>query len=107
MYTVLFEVDNADGELMPQMTAQVVFVTAAANNVLAVPLPALKPAGGEGARRGQFVARVMAQDGSVQTRDVKVGVRNRLSAEVLEGLREGELLVTGEQVAEGVSRFQL
>ncbi|MBV7537331.1 efflux RND transporter periplasmic adaptor subunit [Duganella sp. sic0402] len=107
LYTVLFEVDNADGELMPQMTAQVVFVTASASNVLAAPLPALKPVTGEGAKRGQFTARVMAGDGSVQTRNVTLGVRNRLSGEVLEGLREGELLVTGEQVAEGVSRFQL
>jgi macrolide-specific efflux system membrane fusion protein len=104
LYTVLFEVDNADGELMPQMTAQVVFVTAAANNVLAAPLPALKAVPQQA---GTYTARVMDQDGKVQEREVRLGVRNRLSGEVLEGLREGELLVTGEQVAEGVSRFQL
>lgn len=108
LYTVLFDVDNADGELMPQMTAQVVFVTAAANNVLAVPLPALTPSTEEGAKPGQFTARVMDADGKVDTRAVTVGVRNRLSAEVLQGLREGELLVTGEQPAgSGSSRFQL
>src|SRR5690606_19731908 len=28
VYTVLFDVDNTDGELMPQMTAQVAFITA-------------------------------------------------------------------------------
>jgi len=104
LYTVLFEVDNADRELMPQMTAQVVFVTAAANNVLAAPLPALKAVPQQ---TGAYTARVMDQDGKVQERAVRLGVRNRLSGEVLEGLREGELLVTGEQVAEGVSRFQL
>ena len=107
LYTVLFEVDNADGELMPQMTAQVVFVTAAASDVLAAPLPALKPVTGDGAKPGLYTARVLAGDGAVQTREVRVGVRNRLAAEVLDGLREGELLVTGEQVAEGASRFQL
>ena len=107
LYTVLFEVDNADGELMPQMTAQVVFVTAAASDVLAAPLPALKPVTGDSAKPGLYTARVMALDGAVQTREVRVGVRNRLAAEVLDGLREGELLVTGEQVAEGASRFQL
>lgn len=107
LYTVLFDVDNADGELMPQMTAQVVFVTASATNVLAAPLPALKPVTGEGAQRGQFTARVMGSDGTVQTRSVRLGVRNRLTGEVLEGLREGELLVTGEQAAEGANRFQL
>jgi macrolide-specific efflux system membrane fusion protein len=104
LYTVLFEVDNADRELMPQMTAQVVFVTAAANNVLAAPLPALKAVPQQA---GTYTARVLDQDGKVQERAVRLGVRNRLSGEVLEGLREGELLVTGEQVAEGVSRFQL
>lgn len=107
LYTVLFDVDNADGELMPQMTAQVVFVTAAASDVLAAPLPALKPVTGDGAKPGLYTARVLAGDGAVQTREVRVGVRNRLAAEVLDGLREGELLVTGEQVAEGASRFQL
>ena len=108
LYTVLFDVDNADGELMPQMTAQVVFVTAAASNVLAVPLPALAPSQAEGAKAGQFTARVLGADGKVATREVTVGVRNRLSAEVLQGLREGELLVTGEQPASsGPGRFQL
>ena len=56
---------------------------------------------------GTYTARVLDQDGKVQERAVRLGVRNRLSGEVLDGLREGELLVTGEQVAEGVSRFQL
>ena len=108
LYTVLFDVDNADGELMPQMTAQVVFVTAAANNVLAVPLPALKASTADGAKPGEFTARVMTADGQVAERAVTVGVRNRLSAEVLQGLKEGELLVTGEQPAgNGPGRFQL
>lgn len=108
LYTVLFDVDNADGELMPQMTAQVVFVTAAASNVLAVPLPALTPSTAEGARASEFTARVMGNDGKVDEREVTVGVRNRLSAEVLQGLKEGELLVTGEQPAgNGPGRFQL
>ena len=78
---------------------------------LAAPLPALKPVTGDGAKSGpstsKYIARVIDQDGKVQEREVRLGVRNRLSGEVLEGLREGELLVTGEQVAEGVSRFQL
>ncbi|MDC8758711.1 efflux RND transporter periplasmic adaptor subunit [Janthinobacterium fluminis] len=108
LYTVLFEVDNADGELMPQMTAQVVFVTAAAENVLAVPLPALSARPREGAAAERYTARVLGADGKVDTREVTVGVRNRLSAEVLDGLREGDLLVTGER-ADGASssRFQL
>ena len=84
------------------------FVYESAVPLLAVPLPALKASTEEGAKPGQFTARVMDADGKVDTRTVTVGVRNRLSAEVLQGLREGELLVTGEQPAgSGSSRFQL
>lgn len=45
-----FDVDNTDGELFPNMTTQVFFVTSSARNVLTVPLGALTftdtPAGG-------------------------------------------------------------
>jgi macrolide-specific efflux system membrane fusion protein len=41
LYTGLFDVDNSDGALLSEMTAQVYFVTSAAQNVLTVPLGAL------------------------------------------------------------------
>ncbi|MFK7864297.1 MAG: efflux RND transporter periplasmic adaptor subunit [Pseudohongiellaceae bacterium] len=41
LYTGLFDVDNSDGRLLPEMTAQVFFVTSAARNVLTVPVAAL------------------------------------------------------------------
>lgn len=105
LYTVLFDVGNADGELMPQMTAQVSFVTAAARGVLTAPLPALRPVAG---KPGRYTARVRGADGEPQSREVRVGVRDRLTGEVLEGLAEGEQLITGEPAAAGgVKRFQL
>lgn len=91
LYTALFDVDNPDGALMPQMTAQVSFVTASARNALAVPLPALAAVEG---RPGVFSARVLDAGGRVVRRDVEIGIRNRLQAEVLRGLAEGEKLVT-------------
>ena len=93
-YTVLFDVDNADGELMPQMTAQVVFVTARADQALLAPLAALKHS------EGRYVARVLDTQDQVQIRPVRLGVRSRHQAEVLEGLAAGELLVTAEYVPE-------
>lgn len=93
VYTVLFDVDNADNALMPQMTAQVAFVTAAVKDVLAVPLAALQPVSGQ---RGLYRARVLDSDGVAQAREVRVGVRNRIVGEVLDGLGEGESLVLGE-----------
>ncbi len=96
LYTVLFDVANPDAALMPQMSAQVAFVTAAVQNVLAVPLPALVPQPGQ---PESYTARVLRADGQVEPRTVRLGVKTRLTAEVLDGLREGELLVTGEQTA--------
>lgn len=90
-YTALFDVDNQDGELMPQMTAQVVFVAARAENAVAVPLSAL------GTDAQGSSARVLGADGQPETRRLRLGARSRHQVEVLEGLQAGERLVTGEQ----------
>jgi macrolide-specific efflux system membrane fusion protein len=47
MYTGLFEVENTDGTLLSEMTAQVYFVTSSAEDVLTVPLGALSFEGQE------------------------------------------------------------
>jgi macrolide-specific efflux system membrane fusion protein len=96
LYTVLFDVANPDAALMPQMSAQVAFVTASAHNVLTVPLPALVAQPGQ---PGATTARVLRPDGQVETRSLRLGVQTRLSADGPRGLREGEMLVTGEQAA--------
>lgn len=102
-YTVLFDVDNQDGELMPQMTAQVTFVTAAARGVLTVPLEALQAVEGQ---VGLFRARVLNAKGRPEAREVHIGARSRQRGEVLDGLREDEQLVTAELPDTHVARFQ-
>lgn len=105
LYTVLFDVDNADGELMPQMSAQVFFVSANARNVVVAPLPSLQAVDG---KPGIYTARVQETSGDIATRDVRTGVRDRLNAEVLSGLKEGDRLVTGvrhERAAAGRFRW--
>lgn len=105
LYTVLFDVANADGELMPQMTTQVTFVTAAARNVLSAPLTALQSQPGQA---GRYRGRVLTKDGKIEAREIHIGVRNRLHGEVLQGLHEGERLVTGERmVSNAARRFKL
>ncbi len=103
VYTVLFDVDNADGELMPQMTAQVGFVAAQARGAVVAPLSALAA---DAARPGRYTARVLRADGQPETREVRVGVRSRHLAEVREGLAENESLVVGETEARGVRWIQ-
>jgi macrolide-specific efflux system membrane fusion protein len=100
-YTVLYDVDNRDGELMPQMTAEVMFITASAKDVLTIPLSAL-----QGDREGYHV-RVLRDDHHLELRPVKIGIRDRQTVEILDGLREAEQLVTGEILSNtAVSRFQ-
>ncbi|MFL6689307.1 MAG: efflux RND transporter periplasmic adaptor subunit [Alphaproteobacteria bacterium] len=55
LYTATFDVANPTSELMTQMTAQVFFVTAAAHNVVTVPVSALhKGRGHAGGRAGSW-----------------------------------------------------
>ena len=89
LYTALFEVENTDGALMPQMSAQVFFVTASAKDVLVAPFAALAPTQDP----DTFSVRVLVGS-EMETRTVKIGARDRLNGEVLSGLAEGEALVT-------------
>ncbi len=112
LYDALFDVANPDQTLMTQMTAQVFFVAASAKDAVLVPLAALRPvASAAGARRTrgagagldartQFangIARVsvIGADGKALEREVKVGVMNRVSAQIVSGLEPGEKVVIG------------
>jgi macrolide-specific efflux system membrane fusion protein len=102
LYDVLVDIDNGDGVLMTEMTAQVFFVLGAARDVPIVPVAALKPvAGGEA---GSYAVQVMTDRG-IETRTVQVGLANRVTAEILSGLDVGDKVVTGidEPAASGRS----
>jgi len=92
-YTVLFDVDNVDGALMPQMTAQVSFTTAQARDVLTAPLSALTAVPD---MPSHYSARVMGTNGKLEHRKVRIGVRNRNVAAIVEGLAEGDVLILAE-----------
>ena len=46
----------------------------------------------------------MGADGKAEDREVKVGVMNRVSAEILSGLEPGEKVVVGTKPAAGAAR---
>jgi macrolide-specific efflux system membrane fusion protein len=122
LYNALFDVPNTNDALLPQMTAQVFFVVAEARDALAAPMSALTmqraaPAAGQGANQGTNGAdrlrkgttratrgprtatvRLASPDGGIVTREVQVGVSNRVHAEILGGLSEGDRVVAGEKV---------
>jgi macrolide-specific efflux system membrane fusion protein len=83
------------------MTAQVSFITASARNVVVAPLSALQPV----EQKPQlYTARVITSDNTVQAREVRAGVHDRLAVQVVAGLEEGERLITGEVVANTAKR---
>lgn len=113
LYNALFDVDNADGMLMTQMSAQVFFIVAGAKDVVSVPVAALKaaprrpqggtqdaaPAGQERPRGRPYLVQVVGADGVPAERRVRIGVTNRISAEVLDGLQPGDRVVVGQRGA--------
>lgn len=124
LYNVLFDAENPDGVLKPQMSAQVYFLLARADNALLIPANALQgsargkkadengganqpakasatkaqPSKAEGGpasqKKRRFVVRVL-KDGQPEEREITVGVLTRLKAQVLSGLEEGEIVITG------------
>ncbi len=98
-YNGLFDVPNRDGVLRIGMTAQVDIVLARADNVLVVPFAAL----GVRMDDGTYTVRVLDQDGRAVARQVRIGMNNRVDAQVQSGLRVGERVVVGEASAEAAS----
>lgn len=48
--------------------------------------------------------KVMAEDGQIEEREVTIGISNRVHAEVLSGLKEGERVIAGVREPEGARR---
>ncbi|WP_095152354.1 efflux RND transporter periplasmic adaptor subunit [Pseudomonas sp. Irchel s3b5] len=91
LYTVLLDVDNADNALMAEMTTQVFFVADQAKNVLTAPVAALQT----GTQANLQTAQVVAKNGSIEQRDVRTGISDRLRVQILDGLQEGDHLLIG------------
>ncbi len=96
-YNGLLDAPNADGKLRIQMTAQVTIVLQQAKNVLAIPAGALGNRV-KGQERTYTVRVATGAKGAqtVQERQVKIGLNNRVQAEVVSGLKEGEQVVVGD-----------
>ena len=93
------DVPNGDGKLIPGMYAEVTLKLAASAEALVVPTQALKTA-----RDGKRQVAVVSSDGVVEIRTVQTGLESATEVEVLNGIKEGELVVTGShnQIVSGV-----
>lgn len=102
LYNALFDVENVQAALFPQMTAQVFFVLERAENVAVVPVSAVtrieQGRTAENSRAGSRAAvsgrpgtvRVLTSQGQTEMREVLTGISNRVQIEVKQGLEPGE-----------------
>jgi len=97
LYTVLLDVENTDNSLMTDMTAQVFFVSQQAQNTLTVPTAALQ----RSSRADWQSAQVVAANGEIQSREVRIGIRDRLRTQILEGLAEGDHVLSSPATGNG------
>jgi membrane fusion protein, macrolide-specific efflux system len=109
LYNVLFDVANTDAALKPQMSTQVFFRVASADNALTIPeaalQPAAKPTKAKERKSGEprdedkaYVVRVL-REGQVEERPITVGLHTRMQAQVLSGLAAGEEVIVGPATA--------
>jgi macrolide-specific efflux system membrane fusion protein len=94
LYYVLFDAQNKERDLLPQMSAQVFFVVGSAKATTIVPVGALRLVS---ARRGErkYTVQVM-ENGALAERPVEVGVMNRTHAEIKSGLKVGDQVALSE-----------
>jgi len=90
-YNVLFEVDNAEQELMSGMSTHVQFIVAQAQDAVLLPIKLL----GKPDAEGLYSANVLDGNQQLSPRKLKIGVRNSQQVQVLSGLAAGEQLLVG------------
>ena len=98
-YVGYVEVPNPDRLFRIDMTAQIYIIVNEAKNTLLVPSTVIqeKRAKEKGkSTTGKFV-RVLKEDGTVEERTVEVGIDNRVNAQILSGLKEGEEVIISEE----------
>lgn len=91
-YNGLLDAANPEGKLRISMTAQVNIVLAEASKALVIPSTALE----HKLPDGRWMVRIAGPDGRPQPRKVKVGINNRIKAQILDGLQAGDRVVIGE-----------
>jgi macrolide-specific efflux system membrane fusion protein len=88
-FAVKVALDAPPSGLLPGMSADVTITAASATGVLSIPSRALS------GTAGAYTVRVVADDGTVSTRSVEVGLVTASLAEIKSGLQAGERVVTG------------
>ncbi len=94
-YYARFEVPNPQGVLRLNMTAQVHIQLGMAKDAIVIPLSAL----GDPVGDNRYNITVL-RNGETKNREVTIGLRNDTQVQVVQGLEEGEEVVTGRNAPE-------
>lgn len=86
---------NTTGELRPGLFARVQLVVDSREDAIIVPEQALMP---QGEAHNVYVVDA---DSKVEMRTVKVGIRRKGEAEIVEGLKAGDVVISGGQIKVG------
>ena len=98
---VKFSIEQAPAFLREDMTLSVEVETARRERTLVLPQAALRgPAGGDQA------SVLVLQDGRVQVRNVRLGLRTLDAVEVLDGLKEGDTVLRGNATLQDGQRVR-
>ncbi|WP_151669957.1 efflux RND transporter periplasmic adaptor subunit [Nitrincola schmidtii] len=92
LFNALFDVDNHQMALLPQMTAQVFFIVDKVDDVLMLPVNAIS--GSSNRQAGVAKVKLLLPDGSIEEREVITGLSNRVQIEIKEGLSLEDQVVT-------------
>jgi len=100
-YVGYVEVPNPDRLFRIDMTAQIYIIVNEAKNALLVPSTVIQEKRSKGKEKGKSTTgkfvRVLRDDGTVEERTVEVGIDNRVNAQILSGLKEGEEVIISEE----------
>ncbi|WP_455474031.1 efflux RND transporter periplasmic adaptor subunit [Bartonella sp. B30(2025)] len=96
-YNGIAHVDNKDNFLRTYMTAQVHIILGRVQDVLVVPSDALRDMTKE---RKAWVSLLV--NGKVIAKQVTVGLNNKVMAEIVSGLNEGDVVITGSRSERGL-----
>lgn len=97
-YLGYLDVDNSDGKFRIGMTAQVDIITDEVKDVLTIPSSALD------SQNGQDVVKVLGPDGVTTSKEVSVGLNNRVVAEIKSGLNAGDTIIISDTPSDGKNR---
>lgn len=97
-YLGYLDVDNSDGKFRIGMTAQVDIIVNQAKNVLTIPSSALSK------QDGKDVVKLVDSNKNVISKEVAVGLNNRVTAEIKSGLSAEDQVIISDTPSDGKNR---